>query len=149
MSPRKMAPKDLRLLTMTTMICSIMFAVSLACAGITDEALSASQQVEKMSIVGVLAFGLMASMGLNIYLVKIHDGKYTELIQTAVLAMQTCHESRDKWEREREQERLWQQERDIRAGKHETARRQERFNAGVREGVRDEARIHADERVAT
>jgi hypothetical protein len=113
MSPRKMAPKDLRLLTMTTMICSIMFAVSLACAGITDEALSASQQVEKMSIVGVLAFGLMASMGLNIYLVKIHDGKYTELIQTAVLAMQTCHESRDKWDREREQERLWQQERDI------------------------------------
>jgi hypothetical protein len=114
-----MPAKDLRLLTMTTMICSIMFAVSLACAGITDEALSASQQVEKMSIVGVLAFGLMASMGLNIYLVKIHDGKYTELIQTAVLAMQTCHESRDKWEREREQERLWQQERDIKLGAHE------------------------------
>jgi Mn2+/Fe2+ NRAMP family transporter len=113
MSPKKMQFKDLRRLTLTTMICTVMFAVTLAYAGLTDEALSASQQVEKMSIVGVLAFGLMASMGLNIYLVKVRDGKFTTLVETAVLAMQTCHESRERWEREKEKERLWEREREL------------------------------------
>lgn len=140
MLPKKMPLKDLSWLIITVMLCSLIFATTLAYAGAADEALSVGDRAERMGIVGILVSALTVSIGINVYLIRVFVGKFTTMFESAVGVMKGCADTRLQLAHERELEREFLRDQSIRAGLHEAAREQERASAGAREGARDEAR---------
>lgn len=76
---------------------SCFFAVGMACAAELPDVLTASERIDKMSAMGVLAFGFILSMAGLIYLIRLQYGrmltvidKNTEAVQGVIDAIEKC-----------------------------------------------------------
>jgi hypothetical protein len=90
---------DLVRLTITVGIMSILLSAPVAYAGITGDALDAAERIERLSIIGVLTCGIVASWGAFFWLLKLVMARFTAVIEANTAAMLACHDERQRKER--------------------------------------------------
>ena len=103
MSPRKMPSRDLIRLTITVGVASVLMFAPIAYAGITVEALDAAERMERLSIIGVLACGIITANTAFFWLLRIvfqrdsaERRELSKVIEQNTAAMMACHDARQR-----------------------------------------------------